>query len=124
MVVEQRESYGNGSGMLTIKEVAGLLHAHPSSVRRWAKQGLIKCYRVGMRGDRRFKAEDVNEFVESGAITNGNGYFGVTGVALPSTGYASQGQSSNQQSRGWPERQPLSYVPQRRPPEKLKSKRK
>ena len=83
MVVEQRESYGAGSGMLTIKEVAELLHAHPSSVRRWAKQGLIKCYRVGMRGDRRFKPEDVNEFVESGAITNGNGYSGGNGDSTP-----------------------------------------
>ena len=83
MVVEQHGSDGTGTRMLTIKEVAGLLHAHPSSVRRWAKQGLIKCYRVGMRGDRRFKAKDVNEFVESGAITNGNGYSGGNGDSTP-----------------------------------------
>ena len=75
MVVEQRGSDGIGSGMLTITEVAGLLHAHPSSVRRWVKQGLIQCYRVGMRGDRRFKAEHVDEFIQSGAeyYRNGNG---------------------------------------------------
>ena len=75
MVVEQRGSDEIGSGMLTIKEVAGLLHAHPSSVRRWAKEGLIKCYRVGTRGDRRFKSEHVDEFIQSGAesVSNGDG---------------------------------------------------
>ena len=77
MVVEERGSDDIGSGLLTIKEVAGLLHAHPSSVRRWAKEGLIKCYRVGMRGDRRFKAEHVDEFIQAGAQYyregNGNG---------------------------------------------------
>ena len=83
MVVVQSGRDGSGSGMLTIKEVAGMLHAHPSSVRRWAKQGLIKCYRVGMRGDRRFRAEDVNEFVESGTNINGNGYSGGNGHSTP-----------------------------------------
>lgn len=67
MVVEQRANGGVGSGMLTINEVAVLLHAHPSSVRRWAKQGLIQCYRVGVRGDRRFKAEHVEQFIQAGA---------------------------------------------------------
>ncbi len=75
MVVEQNVTYGIGPGMLTINEVATLLHAHPSTVRRWAKQGLIKCYRVGMRGDRRFKSEHVDEFIQAGAeiYRNGNG---------------------------------------------------
>jgi excisionase family DNA binding protein len=75
MVVEQRGSDEIGLGMLTIKEVAGLLHAHPSSVRRWAKEGLIKCYRVGTRGDRRFKFEHVDEFIQAGAesVSNGDG---------------------------------------------------
>ncbi len=75
MVVEQSVNNGIGTGMLTINEVAKLLHAHPSSVRRWVKQGLIKCYRVGMRGDRRFTAEHVDEFIQAGAevYRNGNG---------------------------------------------------
>ena len=73
MVVEKSGRNGNGSGMLTIKEVAGMLHAHPSSVRRWVKQGLIQCYRVGMRGDRRFKAEHVEDFIQAGAEYYHNG---------------------------------------------------
>ena len=73
--MEQNGSNGNGSGMLTITEVAGLLHAHPNSVRRWVRQGLIQCYRVGTRGDRRFKAEHVDEFIQAGTenYRRGNG---------------------------------------------------
>lgn len=60
-------------GLLTIADVAQLLHVHPNSVRRWADRGLLRCYRVGIRGDRRFRANEVDEFVESGAAYNGNG---------------------------------------------------
>lgn len=46
-------------GMLTAKEVAKLLNVHINTVRRWSKQGVLKSYRIGPRGDRRFKREDV-----------------------------------------------------------------
>ena len=39
-------------GMLTLSEVAWLLHVHRNSVRRWANPGLLESYRVGGRGDR------------------------------------------------------------------------
>jgi excisionase family DNA binding protein len=47
------------SPMLGISEVSHLLHAHPNTIRRWSDAGLIKVYRVGVRGDRRFRSEDV-----------------------------------------------------------------
>ena len=50
---------------LTVREVAELLHVHSNTARRWSDLGLIKSYRVGPRGDRRFKAEDLNDFVTS-----------------------------------------------------------
>lgn len=50
--------------MLTVTEVAQMLHVHPNSVRRWADRGLLDCYRIGLRGDRRFTAEQVNQFIE------------------------------------------------------------
>ena len=59
----------NGGGLLTVAEVAQRLHAHPHSVRRWADAGLLHCYRIGFRGDRRFKLDDVEEFLV--ARTNG-----------------------------------------------------
>ncbi len=53
-----------GREMLTVSHVAQLLNVHPNSVRRWADQGLLRAYRVGQRGDRRFWPEDIARFLE------------------------------------------------------------
>ena len=45
--------------MLTISDAARLLNVHVNTLRRWNKQGIIKAYRIGSRGDRRFRREDV-----------------------------------------------------------------
>ncbi len=45
--------------MLTVREVSQLLHVHSNTLRRWSDQGVIKAYRIGPRGDRRFRAEDI-----------------------------------------------------------------
>ena len=50
----------NGANtMLTARDLARLLHVHINTVRRWSNRGLLKAYRVGPRGDRRFKKEDI-----------------------------------------------------------------
>ena len=49
--------------MLTVREVAQLLHVHRNTVRRWSDQGIIKAYRITRRGDRRFKREDIARFL-------------------------------------------------------------
>ena len=51
------------STMLTTSEVARILHVHINTVRRWSDKGIIKTYRIGSRGDRRFKEEDVSRFL-------------------------------------------------------------
>ena len=56
---------GNGRAMLTVSQVAESLNVHPHSVRRWADSGMLNCYRIGFRGDRRFKPEDVDEFLDA-----------------------------------------------------------
>jgi len=48
--------------MLTTSEVAQILNVHINTVRRWSNQGTLKAYRIGSRGDRRFKKEDVVSF--------------------------------------------------------------
>ncbi|NWF77510.1 MAG: helix-turn-helix domain-containing protein [Chloroflexi bacterium] len=53
------------SRMLTTTEVAHLLHVHPNTVRHWANKGLLPVYRLGIRGDRRFKWEEVENFIKS-----------------------------------------------------------
>jgi len=49
--------------MLTTSDVARLLNVHINTVRRWSNQGVIKAYRIGSRGDRRFRHEDVSSFL-------------------------------------------------------------
>ncbi len=55
---------GNGNSLLTTREVAGLLHVHPNTVRKWSNNGLLRAYRVGSRGDRRFEREEIKRFLE------------------------------------------------------------
>ncbi len=49
--------------MLTTSDVARLLNIHINTVRRWSNQGIIKTYRIGSRGDRRFRREDITSFL-------------------------------------------------------------
>ena len=56
-------NHNNINGMLTINEVAHLLNVHINTVRRWSNQGTLKAYRIGSRGDRRFRQEDIASFL-------------------------------------------------------------
>ena len=49
--------------LLTVRKVAQLLHIHTNTVRRWSDRGLIRAYRINVRGDRRFKREDIARFL-------------------------------------------------------------
>ena len=53
----------NVDPMLTTSEVAHLLNVHINTVRRWSNQSILKVYRIGSRGDRRFRQEDINRFL-------------------------------------------------------------
>jgi excisionase family DNA binding protein len=50
--------------MLTTSDVAHLLNVHINTVRRWSNRGIIKTYRIGSRGDRRFVREDIVSFLK------------------------------------------------------------
>jgi excisionase family DNA binding protein len=50
--------------MLTTGEAAQLLGVHPNTVRQWSKKGLLFAFRVGRRGDRRFRREDIDSFLQ------------------------------------------------------------
>ena len=49
--------------LLKTKDVAEILNAHPNTIRRWSKQGKIEAYRIGSRGDRRFRQSDIDSFI-------------------------------------------------------------
>ncbi len=55
----------NSEMMLTVTEVAKLLHVHPNTLRRWSIEGRIQTYRITPRGDRRFKLSDVQDFLSN-----------------------------------------------------------
>jgi len=45
--------------MLTPKEAGRLIGVHVNTLRRWSDQGILRSYRIGIRGDRRFRREDI-----------------------------------------------------------------
>ncbi len=55
----------NAVNLLTVGQVAKILHIHPSTVRRWSNKGILESYRISERGDRRFRKEDVALLFES-----------------------------------------------------------
>ncbi len=57
--------------MLTASDVARLLNVHLNTVRRWSNQGVLKAYRIGSRGDRRFRQEDIAYFLSRENKVNG-----------------------------------------------------
>jgi excisionase family DNA binding protein len=60
--------------LLAVQEVADLLNVHPNTVRQWSDQGLIKSYRIGPRGDRRFRQEDISDFLHLKFKGNGKAH--------------------------------------------------
>ena len=58
--------------MLTVREVAQILHMHSNTVRRWADRGVIRAYRISYRGDRRFRRDDVTRLRDQLQAHNGN----------------------------------------------------
>ena len=54
---------GHMDDMLTVSEVARLLHVHPNTLRRWSNNGRIKAYRINLRGDRRYRLRDIEDFL-------------------------------------------------------------
>ena len=57
------------NSMFTTGEVARLLNVHINTVRRWTNRGVLKTYRIGSRGDRRFDQEDIASFLEQESET-------------------------------------------------------
>ena len=60
-------------GLFGVSEAAEMLGVHTNTVRRWSSRGLLKAYRIGPRGDRRFRQEDLDAFVASLDGSGNNG---------------------------------------------------
>ena len=62
--MQQTMKETNPERMMTVQQVADLLQVSICSIRRWSDKGILKFYRVGNRGDRRYWREDVLRFLE------------------------------------------------------------
>ena len=51
--------------LLTASDAASLLNVHVNTIRRWSDKGVMPTYRVGSRGDRKFKREDVEKLIRT-----------------------------------------------------------
>jgi excisionase family DNA binding protein len=76
------DNHNNIDPMLTTSDVARLLNVHINTVRRWSNQGVIKAYRIGSRGDRRFRQEDVFTFLAEQHNNGGNELFSKSGEGV------------------------------------------
>jgi excisionase family DNA binding protein len=56
----KHENWDQTGRMLRTGEACRILCVHCNTLRRWSERGMINAYRVGPRGDRRFRLEDVN----------------------------------------------------------------
>ncbi len=59
--------------MMTCDEVAEYLRVHVSSVRRWSRSGKLTAFKVGGRGDWRYRKQDVLAFLYDAGKTNPKG---------------------------------------------------
>lgn len=50
--------------LLTLKQASELLQVHPNTLRAWDKKGILKAVRIGERGLRRYKREDLVKVME------------------------------------------------------------
>lgn len=51
---------------LTLSEVSQMLKVHPNTLRTWDKNGILKAIRIGTKRIRRYRKEDILEFVSRG----------------------------------------------------------
>ena len=60
--------------MLTVREASQLLNVHSNTLRRWTETGLVKAYRFGLGGHRRYRQEDIVALlVEQESFQGGDG---------------------------------------------------
>jgi excisionase family DNA binding protein len=51
--------------LLSLAEASEILKAHPNSLRKWDRDGILKAVRFGKRGDRRYRREDLEKFINN-----------------------------------------------------------
>lgn len=60
------------ASMLTVGEVARMLDIHENTARRWSNRGILKAYRFGIRGERRFIKAEVEAVITGLKVNSGD----------------------------------------------------
>lgn len=61
-------------GLLTLDEAATYLGVAKITLRRWTRDGHLVCVRIGRRGDRRFRREDLDAYIERRRASSGKAW--------------------------------------------------
>ena len=56
---QENKNDNDRSSLLSVQEMASQLRVRPDTIRRWSDQGMLKAYRLGRRGNRRFQRPNV-----------------------------------------------------------------
>jgi len=56
------------STLLSADEVAAIFEVHPNTIRRWIEEGKLVAEKIGPKGDRKFRREDVAVYYLDRAI--------------------------------------------------------
>lgn len=67
VIVERKKitSMSEINGLLTVNDVADILRLVPQTIREYSNKGLLKVVRINARGDRRYRKEDIESFLEA-----------------------------------------------------------
>jgi len=49
--------------LLTLKQACDMLGCHPNTLRAWDKKGYLVAVRIGTRGDRRYRRDEIMKIV-------------------------------------------------------------
>lgn len=50
--------------LLRIREAAEMLGVNPETLRRWDREGRLFAIKIGKRGDRRYRIEDIERLIK------------------------------------------------------------
>ena len=60
----KKKPAGNAADvLLTPAQAADLLNVHVNTLRRWSNKGILETYRIGPRGDRRLRRQDIDNLL-------------------------------------------------------------
>ncbi len=68
MASQTRDRGSDPQGLISVAQAAARLGVHPNTIRAWTDAGRLPAYRINVRGDRRFRREDVEMLLAEGSL--------------------------------------------------------